>query len=86
MPKWKREPVKTEPKVEVQPSWGDVGKRVKLVTDLTRYHPELKIGAEGVIISNRACLNASWLGEQAMAVRFDKAGGWDIVINGLRLL
>jgi hypothetical protein len=62
------------------------GDRVRLNCDLTRYHPELKTGAEGIVAADRCCFNATWMGASGVGVRFDKAGCWDILSDGLEII
>jgi hypothetical protein len=52
--------------------------RVKLTTDLTRYHPELKVGTVGVTTWQ----NATW----GVYVDFPTAGRWDIISSGLQVI
>ena len=52
--------------------------QVRLNTDLTRYHPELKVGAEGTTRFE----DAPW----GIWCTFPGAGRWDIIESGLDIL
>lgn len=57
--------------------------RCKLTEDLRKYHPELTIGAEGVI-NPKDC--ESRFGPNFVCVAFDKAGWQDIKWQGIEVL
>jgi hypothetical protein len=55
--------------------------RVELMHDLTRYHPALKVGTQGIIVSPD-----SRLGDRFCGVTFQGAGFLDVLCQGLKLV
>lgn len=71
----------------------DVGRRVAVTTDLTRYHPSLTEGAEGTVVRAEdnpgTNPNQGWSARNPRFVAVDfgpPAGVWDMLRHGLRWL
>jgi hypothetical protein len=61
----------------------DIGRRVVLTNDLTRYHPQLTVGVKGTVLATSAKKDP-WTGDPRYGhILFDKAGPWDVLWNGL---
>ena len=61
-------------------------KRVKLLVDLTKYHPNLTIGQEGTLIPDVAVGTYGRCYDRFGAVRFDCGAYLDIVMTNLKII
>jgi hypothetical protein len=58
--------------------------RVRLLVDLTRYHPALRAGAEGVTVGQAGVWSRG--NGRFVGVRFDQAGVHDILWDSLEIV
>jgi hypothetical protein len=60
--------------------------RVRLLVDLTRYHPALTVNAEGIVMEFEGKDKRTSDCERYWQVNFPEAGVWDIGPKGLEIL
>ena len=60
------------------------GVRVRLTEDLTRYHPKLIVGAEGITIGQYGMWSRQF--DRFVGVNFDGIGPFDILWKGLEII
>lgn len=66
--------------------WYGYKKRVKLLVDLTKYHPKLIVGQLGFVIPDLAYSMWGRGSDRFGAVHFDCGAKLDIVLNNLEFL